>query len=73
MEPSPNDQMNRYGGVPPDVPGVPVKVTGLPTAGDAGLKTKPAISGSGEIIIVVDPVAVLCTGIAESVAVTLIV
>jgi hypothetical protein len=50
-----------------------VKVTGLPAVGDVGLKMKPTASGSGVIVMELDAVAVLGVGVAESVALTLIV
>ena len=71
VEPSPNLQAKRYGVVPPAA--VAMKVTGLPTMGDVGPSMKPKVRGSGMIVMDVDAVAVLCTGVDESVAVTLIV
>jgi hypothetical protein len=52
VEPSPNDQLNKYGVVPPLADAV--KVTCCPTWGEDGLKLKLAVSVGGGLETVMD-------------------
>ena len=68
-EPSPKFHVHEYGVVPPLI--VAVKVTGLPTIGDAGLEVKEAVRASGFIVIVAGVAdARPGVGVAESVTLT---
>ena len=52
VDPSPNDQLNEYGAVPPLAEAV--NVTCCPACGEEGLKLKPAVSAGGGLETIMD-------------------